>query len=87
MTSPRTQGNLFKKKYVQKKHFVSEEQNNYEEEINITPKDRIANIDWCKCGCECKPMAVFAQSFCLLLQLTFQSVRGAFTFYGQLPAY
>ena len=54
-TSSRAQGNLFKKKYEQKKHFVSEEENNYEEETNLTPQD-IANINWCKCGCECKPM-------------------------------
>ena len=53
----RAKRNLFKKKYEyeQKKHFVSEEQNNFEEEINLTPQqDRIANIDWCKCGRECK---------------------------------
>ena len=54
--SSRAKRNLFKKKYVQKKHFVSaEEQNNFEEEINLTPQqDRITNIDWCKCGRECK---------------------------------
>ena len=40
-------GNLLKKKYVQKKHFVSEEENNCEEEINSKPQDRISNIDWC----------------------------------------
>ena len=43
-----------------RKTFVPEEENNCEVEINLTPQDRIANIDWCKCGCECKPMATFA---------------------------
>ena len=38
--SSRAKGNLFKKKYVQKKHFVSEEENNCEEEINSKPQDR-----------------------------------------------
>ena len=61
-------GNLLKKKYVQKKHFVSEEENNCEEEINSKPQDRISNnIDWC--GYECKPMVIFAESFCLFLLL------------------
>ena len=35
-------------------HFVSEEENNCQEEINLTPQNRIGNTDWCKCGCECK---------------------------------
>ena len=39
-TSSRAKGNLLKKKYVQKKHFVSEEENNCEEEINSKPQDR-----------------------------------------------
>ena len=39
-TSSRAKGNLFQKKYVQKKHFVSEEENNCEEEINSKPQDR-----------------------------------------------
>ena len=56
---------------------VSEEENKCEEEINLTPKDGIANIDWCKCGCECKPMVTFAESFCLLLQLKSRSARVA----------
>ena len=34
--SSRAKGNLSKKKYVLKKHFVSEEENNSEEEINLT---------------------------------------------------
>ena len=38
---------------IPKKPFVSEEENNCEE-INLTQKDRIGNINWCKCGCECK---------------------------------
>ena len=33
------------RKAIPKKYFVSEEQNNCEEEINLTPKDRIGNID------------------------------------------
>ena len=36
------------RKSMPKKPFVSEEQNNYEEEINLTPQD--SNIDWCKSG-------------------------------------
>ena len=32
--------------------------------INLTPQDRIGNIDWWKCGCECKLMTTFAESFC-----------------------
>ena len=48
---------------VPKKPFVSDE------EFNLTPQDRIGNIDWCKYGCECKLMATFAESFCLLLRL------------------
>ena len=35
---------------IPKKRFVSEEKNNCEEETNLTPQDRIGNIDWCKCG-------------------------------------
>ena len=35
------------------KHFVWEEENNCEEKINLTPQEKIGNIDWCKCGCEC----------------------------------
>ena len=38
-------------KAILKKPFVSEEENNCVEEINLTPQDRIGNIDWCKCGC------------------------------------
>ena len=47
-----------------KKHFVSEEEINCEEELNLTPEDRIDNINWCKCGYECKPMAAFSEGFC-----------------------
>ena len=68
-TSSCAKENLFKKKYVQKKYFESKEEKGCGEEINLTPQDRIANIDWCKCRCEYKPMATFAESFCLLLQL------------------
>ena len=35
------------RKAIRKKHFVLEEQNNCEEEINLTPQDRIGNTDWC----------------------------------------
>ena len=44
-------------KAIPKKHFVSEEENNCEKEINLKRQDRIGNIDWCKCGCKCKPTA------------------------------
>ena len=57
------------RKAIPRKHFVSEEENNCEEEINLTPHDRIGNIDLYKCGCEGKSMATFAESFCLLLRL------------------
>ena len=44
---------------IPKKNFVSEEENNCEEEINLTEKDSISNTDWCKYGCVCKSMATF----------------------------
>ena len=40
------------RKAIPKNHLVLEEENNYEEEINLRPQDSIGNIDWCKCGCE-----------------------------------
>ena len=52
---------------VPKKHFVSKEENKCEEEINLIRQDRIGNMDWCKCGCECKPMETFAESIGFLL--------------------
>ena len=70
---PATQINTLKlfdmepRKDISRKHFVSEEENNSEEEINLAPQDRIGNVDWCKCGCRYKPMATFAESFYLLL--------------------
>ena len=64
-------------KGILKKCFVQEEENNCEEEINLTLQERIGNINWCKCGCECKPMVIFAESFYLLLLLKSQSARGA----------
>ena len=33
---------------------MSKEGNNCEEEINLTPQDRIGNIELCKSGCGCK---------------------------------
>ena len=41
-----------------------EEENNWGGTNNLTPQDRIDIIDWWKCGCECKPMPAFAESFC-----------------------
>ena len=35
---------------IPKKHFVSGEENNCGEEINLAPQDRFGN--WCKCGCD-----------------------------------
>ena len=64
-------------KAIPMKCFVSEEENTCEEEINLTPQERIGNADWYKCGCECKLMATFAESFCLFLWLKSWSVRGA----------
>ena len=64
-------------KAIPKKNFVSEEANNCEEKINLAPQDRIGNIDWCICRCECKLMATFAESFCLLLGINHRRVRGA----------
>ena len=32
-------------KSIPKKNFVSEEENNNKEEINLSPQDRISNID------------------------------------------
>ena len=57
------------------KPFVSEEENNCQQEINLTPQDGIGNFDWGKCGCECKLMATLAESFCLLLRLKSRSMR------------
>ena len=37
-------------KAIPKKYFVSEEENNCEKEIKLTPQDWISNIDWCKWG-------------------------------------
>ena len=48
-------------KAIPKKNFGSEEENNCEKEINLTGQDKMENIDWCKCGCKCKPMATFAK--------------------------
>ena len=45
---------------IPREHFLSEEENNCEEETNLTPQDRFGNIASCKCGCECKPIAIFA---------------------------
>ena len=39
---------------IPKKPFVSEEENNCEDEINLKSQDRIGNIDWCKCGVNVK---------------------------------
>ena len=64
-------------KAISKKHFVSEEENNCKEGTNLTPQDRIGNIDWCKCGCKFKPMTRLAESFCLLLRLKSWSMRGS----------
>ena len=61
---------------IPNKHFVSEKEN-CQDEINLTPQDRIGNIDLCKSGCERKPMATFAKSLCLLVRLNPQSMRGA----------
>ena len=38
--------NVEPQKAITKKPFASEEENNCEEEINLTPQDRIGNIDW-----------------------------------------
>ena len=72
---------------IPKKHFVSEEENNCEK-INLTPQDRISNTDWWKCGYECKPMMIFAESFRLLVKLKSWNVRRASrhsTFMGNYP--
>ena len=65
------------RKVIPEKHFISEEENNCEEEVNLTPEDRIGNSDWCKCGYQCKPVDTLAESFCLLLRLKSRSARGA----------
>ena len=49
---------------ISKKPFVSEEENNCEEETSLKPQDRIGNIDWCKCECECKLTVTFTESVC-----------------------
>ena len=55
--------NLEPGKAIPKKPLISEEENNCEE-TNLTPQDKIGNIDWYRCGCECKPIAIFAEHFC-----------------------
>ena len=71
------QKEIFLKINIYRKNILYWKKKITEEETNLTPQDRIANIDWCKCGCECKPMATFAESFCLLLRLKSWSTRGA----------
>ena len=39
--------NIEPRKAIPNKSFVSEEENNCEEKINLTLQDRIVNIDWC----------------------------------------
>ena len=34
------------RKVIPKKHFVSKEENDCKEEINLTPQDRISNTNW-----------------------------------------
>ena len=77
-------------KAIPKKPFLSEEENNGKEQINLTSQDAIRNIDWYKCGCECVLMATFDERFCLLLWLKSWGVRVAscyFSFYGPLLEY
>ena len=57
---------------------VSEEKNNYQEEINFTLQGRVGNIDWFKCGCECKLIVTFTECFCLLLRLKSREAREHF---------
>ena len=45
--------------------------------VLLKPQDRRANIDWCKFGCDGKPVTIFAGSFCLFLWLKPGSARGA----------
>ena len=76
-------------KAVPKKLFVSEEESNCEGEISLTPQDKIGNINWWKCGCDCKLMLIFAESFCLLFRLKSRSARGASrhsAFMGNCPS-
>ena len=78
---------MYSRKAIPKKHFVLEE-NNCEEEINLTPRDRICNINWWKCGYKCNPMATFAESVCLLLSLKSRTTRVAsrhLAFMGNCP--
>ena len=76
-------------KATTKKPFLSEEENSCEKQINLKPQNRISNINWCKNECECKLIATFAESFCLLLQLKSQTAREASrhsAFMGNCPA-
>ena len=50
-------------KAIPKTPVVSQEENNCKEEINLTSQDGTGNINWCKYGCECKLIAIFAKSF------------------------
>ena len=44
---------FLKRNMYRKKHFVLEHENNCEEEISLTPHDRIDNVDWFKCADIC----------------------------------
>ena len=52
------------RKVISKKPLVLEEENNCEEEINLTPQDRIDNIDWCKCRCEMSRHLLKVSGYC-----------------------
>ena len=57
-------------KAIPKKPFVPEKENNCEEENNLTPQDRIGNID-------CANVNVSANYFCSFFRLKSWSAKGA----------
>ena len=67
---------LILRNILYREHFESGEESKCEEEIDLTPQDRIVIIDWCKCRCECKSMATFTESFCLFPCLKSPGARG-----------
>ena len=79
-----------------RKNILCQKKINCKEEFNLTPQDKIANMDWCKSGCECKPMGTFAKIsvYCfasnlgarwehLTIQLLWTTARLLFTYVSQ----
>ena len=71
---------------IPKKYVGLEEEGNRKEEIKLSPQNSIANIDWCKCGYECKSVSKFAESFWTLRRLNFRGAREVSCHAAHLPS-